>query len=473
MKRTIRTLALGLLAVATLAGCATDDRVTDLENEIHKLKKQQTDQATITLGEKGRKLDLALFPGEEKSIKVEATGMEDITVTTTDPQLHATYDEEKSELHLTAPVTISETPIKVFLTGNNAQGVVYRAVITCSSKGYADPLATIVLNEGSVYSGEKGSMIYLSPMGQAIPSIFATINGTDLGVASQDLAAHDGKLYVIAQGTFGKEDGGLTVIDGKTLRQVAQYKSELTGVNTPTHIAIVDKDHIYIRHEGGVSCFSETTKQTTLVEGSAGADKHPMIALGGKVFFHTTDELCTIDESGKIAKRLKLDGKISGIAKADDSHIYLSYTTDKAGFIALIKVADSTVEKTNELALDQGGKGLTKAWASTSTITAKGDTLYFGEGVENSIYRHLFKSGETKEMWKIKEANPDHTQTYQTPAVHPVTGMVYYASIKGWGPDYKINSIYELDLKGDQGKLSQKWENLTRFPAGIFFPYAK
>lgn len=471
-KKSIRTLALGLLAIATLAGCASDDRVTDLENEIHKLKKQQTDQATITLGEKGRKLDLALLPGEQKTVLVETDGMEDISVTTSDTELKVSYDESEGKLQITAPGAALKAPVKVFITGNDAKGVVYRAIVTCTMQ-YADPLAMIVLNEGNVFGGEKGFMTYISPVGQTVNKPFATLNGVDLGTASQDMAAYDGKLYVIAQGSFGKSDGTLTVIDSKTLRQVARYQSELSELGAPTHLAVVDKDHIYIRHAEGVSCFSETTKKATLVEGSKGADKHPMIALGGKVFFHTANELCTIDESGKITARQKFDGKISGIAKADDSHIYLSYTTDEAGFIALIKVADSSVEKTNELPLDQGGKGLAKQWASTSTITAKGDTVYFGEGAKSSIYRHLFKSGETREMWSIQEGNPEHTQTYQTPAVHPITGMVYYATMKGWGPDYKINTIYELDLKGDQGKLGRKWDDLVSFPAGFFFPYAK
>lgn len=474
----IRTLLLGILAAAALTACAPDERVDDLEWELNKLKKelenpanQQADPA-IKLGEGDSIAELKLYPGETRTIPVDAPGIEDIIATTGQPGVTVRYDEEKTQIVLTAPAEVSEGSFKVFVTGSDASGRLYRTSLLCSSLGYVDPLTTFVLNEGNAFGGEMGFMGYVSPTGQYLDKPFFAINDQDLGVLSQDMGYASDKLYVIAQGSYGATDGTLTVMDCRTLRMTARYKSELTDVNTPTHLAILDDDHIYIRHEGGVSRFSEQTKKTTFVEGSERADKNTMLTLDGKVFFHSSMTLCVVEGGDKVDQKVDFPGIISGIAKADDEHLYVSYGTDEAGCIALVRTSDYAIEKTNTLPPDEGGSALKTGWAATSTIAAKGDTLYFGEGMSNSIYRHLFSTGETKPMWSYKEGNPDHKQTYQTPAVHPITGMVWCATMQDFGEPYKINTLYELDLKGEEGKANRTWQDILRFPAGFFFPFA-
>ena len=478
--KTLRTLMMGLMAVGALTSCATDDDITDLQQEINKLKQQIGQEGgspmiKLTGGEAGQ-TELSLFPGETLTVKVETEkGITDLAASTTDTDWRVLCDEEKGELLITAPLIVRDTPAKVFVSGANAQGIMYRAGIVCRMRSYADPKAVLILNEGQVWKGEYGSMIYVNPKGDAVASPFDAINKTNLGVAAQDMSRHGDRIYVIAQGDYGKNGGSLFEIDANTLRLVRTYKDEIKDANTPTHLLAYDAEHIYIRDNHGIGCYDSKMDLYVPVADSQGALKHPLLQVGGKVFFTTNDALCAIEVGektfDKVAKRITFPGEVSGMAKADDKHLYVSYNIEGEGVIALVNVESYEVEKSHTFARAEGGSALKKVYASTSTITAKGDTLYFGEG-NNSIFRHLFSTGDTKEMWSYKTVNPDHKTSYQTPAVHPETGLVYYATLKDWG-EYKTNTVYVLDLKGDEAKLVSRIDNLVRFPAGYFFPYTE
>ena len=230
--KTLRTLMMGLMAVGALTSCATDDDITDLQQEINKLKQQIGQEGgspmiKLTGGEAGQ-TELSLFPGETLTVKVEAEkGITDLAASTTDTDWRVLCDEEKGELLITAPLVVRDTPAKVFVSGANAQGVMYRAGIVCRMRNYADPKAVLILNEGQVGTGEMGSMIYVNPKGDAVASPFHAINGTDLGVASQDMSRCGDKIYVIAQGPY-KKSGTLSEIDANTLRLVRTYTSEIS-----------------------------------------------------------------------------------------------------------------------------------------------------------------------------------------------------------------------------------------------------
>lgn len=478
--KTLRALMVGLMAVGALTSCATDDDITDLQQEINKLKQQIGQEGgspmiKLTGGEAGQ-IELSLYPGETLAVKVETEkGITDLAASTTDTDWRVLCDEEKGELLITAPLVVRDTPAKVFVSGVNAQGVMYRAGIVCRMRNYADPKAVLILNEGQVWGGEYGSMIYVNPKSDAVASPFDAINKTKLGVAAQDMSRCGDRIYVIAQGEYGKNGGSLFEIDANTLRLVRTYKDEIKDANTPTHLLAYDAEHIYIRDEHGIGCYDSKMDLYVPVADSKGALKHPLLRVGGKVFFTTVDALCAIEVGektfDKVAKRITFPGKVSGMAKADDKHLYVSYGVEGEGVIALVNVETYEIEKSHTLPLAKGGSALQIGYASTSTITAKGDTLYFGEG-NNSIFRHLFSTGETKEMWSYKTVNPDHKTSYQTPAVHPETGLVYYATLKDWG-EYKTNTVYVLDLKGDEAKLVSRIDDLLRYPAGFFFPYAE
>lgn len=204
---------MGLMAVGALTSCATDDDITDLQQEINKLKQQIGQEGgspmiKLTGGEAGQ-TELSLFPGETLAVKVEAEkGITDLAASTTDTDWRVLCDEEKGELLITAPLVVRDTPAKVFVSGTNAQGVMYRAGIVCRMRSYADPKAVLILNEGQVWKGEYGSMIYVNPKGAAVASPFDAINKTNLGVVAQDMSRCGDKIYVISQGP-SKESGTL------------------------------------------------------------------------------------------------------------------------------------------------------------------------------------------------------------------------------------------------------------------------
>ena len=167
---------------------------------------------------------------------------------------------------------------------------------------------------------------------------------------------------------------------------------------------------------------------------------------------------------------MKYGGNISGIINADDDHLYVSNLEKGIGKIRLVNTKTYEVEKVNEITKENGGDLLAMTFAAAPGISAKGDTIYYSS-LGQKVYRHLFSTGESKLMVDVKETlNPEHKVTYNTVQVNPATGHVYMNTLMGFGPLYKTNTIYRFDMTGDKAVLLNRWENLTRFPAGVFFP---
>ena len=61
------------------------------------------------------------------------------------------------------------------------------------------------------------------------------------------------------------------------------------------------------------------------------------------------------------------------------------------------------------------------------------------------------------------------TMTYNPIAVHPITGHIYMNRIKGFGWNFLINSIFELEDTGNGLNVVNEYRDHTHFPAGIFF----
>lgn len=475
-----------LLSLAfALAGCSLDDRTYDLEQEVNKLKKELADQKKDRQGEQPSikldlpdgKLALDFYPGEMRSVKVNAVGLSEITASCTDPKWSAQYDEETQSLRITASLVVPHDPIKVIVTGADDRGVSYRSVVTCEKLSYDDPASTLILNEGSVWSdpSEMGSLIYISPRLSLADNVYMGVNGRRPGACTQDMVSYDGKLYVIAQNVDASTDGMVLVIDGKTMKHIQHInKVAADKLDWPTHLAVVDEQHIYIRDNKGIWRLDLDSRAFTFVEGTKSARKNVMAVSNGKLYYANFNKLCIIDpKEDKVAEEIDFPAKLSSVIKGPDAdHLYLSYADKKTGSIVLFNTKENKVEKTNELTVDQGAKMLGSTFAAAPQISAKGDTIYFS-GLKEQVYRHIFSKGETKMMFDTKSINPDHTVVYNTAQVNPVTGLVYMNTLRAFGHLYKTNTTYCLDLRGDEGKLVKRWDNFTRFPAGIFFPYAK
>ncbi len=365
------------------------------------------------------------------------------------------------------------------LQGIDQNGLTYQAIIKVSimGSGYTATEGVFVLNEGNMTT-ENGSLIYIAPDEQIYDRVYNNANGASLGNVSQDIFINGDKMYIISQngktnplGLGFENDGMLIVANSETLRKVASYTDELSALSWPSHVAVLDEDNIFIRDNAGVYRFSSTTEELQLISGSTRAAKNRMAVVNDKVFFYAGRDLSVIEKNNDaVSVTIDMGAAISGIEKSKDGHLWVA-TTGSPHKITKINSADYSVIRANEITTGTVANGV----FATPGITTKGDTIYYGGGTR-SIYRHIFTTGESKEMISRAELQslvPDANMVYNSMAVHPVTGRVYLNTIKGYGWDFTINNITVFDFDDEEAAsvLHTNYRNYTSFPAGIFFPY--
>ena len=359
------------------------------------------------------------------------------------------------------------------LQGTDENGLVYLAIARVSVKGsgFADPAGVFILNEGNMTT-ENGSLIYIDKEGKVLDYAYRTMNGTELGNVTQDIYIFNKKMYIISQngktnavGTGFDNDGMLVVANSETLVKEATFNEELSALNWPTHIAVLDEKNIFIRDNYGVHLFDSEAGIETLIEGSKGAGKLTMAVADGKVFAIAGSKLLVL-EKGKttVGKTIDMGQQIAAVAKANDGNLWVSMQGSPA---KIAKVNSKTGEsiKTNvvtEVNLNAGA-------GAGCSITAYQNKLYYS-GLGSKIYRHDFETGTTTMLGDVKEFNSEMTMTYNPIAVHPITGHIYMNRIKGYGWNFLINSIFELEDTGNGLKIVHEYRDYTHFPAGIFFP---
>ena len=228
---------------------------------------------------------------------------------------------------------------------------------------------------------------------------------------------------------------------------------------------MLDEKNIFIRDNYGVHLFDSEAGIETLIEGSKGAGKLTMAVADGKVFAIAGSKLLVL-EKGKttVGKTIDMGQQIAAVAKANDGNLWVSMQGSPA---KIAKVNSKTGEsiKTNvvtEVNLNAGA-------GAGCSITAYQNKLYYS-GLGSKIYRHDFETGTTTMLGDVKEFNSEMTMTYNPIAVHPITGHIYMNRIKGYGWNFLINSIFELEDTGNGLKIVHEYRDYTHFPAGIFFP---
>lgn len=257
----------------------------------------------------------------------------------------------------------------------------------------------------------------------------------------------------------------LVVANSKTLKKEAAFNDELQELSWPTHIAVLDEEHIYIRDNNGVHCFNSASKSLTKIEGTAGAAKNRMAVAGNKVFFIQNNKLSVIEKGqNKVSKSIDMGASITGIIRSADGNLFVA-TNGNPGKISKINSSNYEVIKSNEVTEGSLSAGM----GATPSITAIGNLLYYS-GAGTVIYRHNFETGESKRMIDAKDVVNNSNMVYNNIAVHPITGRVYMNTIKGYGWDFTINNISVFKPEGDALVLEKNYEDHTRFPAGIFFP---
>lgn len=327
---------------------------------------------------------------------------------------------------------------------------------------------TYILNEGNMSSG-NGSLIFINPEGEVTDSAYFKKNKTQLGNACQDLFINNNKIYIISQN--GKKskidnDGRLIVANAETLEKEVAYNDEISELNWPTNIAVLNEENIFIRDNKGIYLFNSKTKGLKFIEGSEGAKKNRMAVVNNKVFAASKENILIL-EAGKteVSSKVEIKDNISGILKSADGNIWIS-TTGTSHKITKIKSTDYSVIKENTLTEGSVSAG----WGASPGICAKGDTLYFS-GASTKIYRHVFNTGETKFMVDAKDMVENSNMLYNNIGVHPISGEVYMTTIKGYGQNYLTNNISVFNFNKTEPQLSHNYKNLTHFPAGVFFTY--
>ena len=483
-------LFLGLLIVSfsfmTLSCSSDDDRPEQLSELKFELLTEIKDNAPIILASEGTfKL---LFESEHaKSV------LFDNVPAGWDTQIN----NEESSIEITAPGHHADGQGGLLTLTLKAKGdgnqEVRREIELYWIKTFDDPKGTFVLNEGNMTS-ENGSLMYITPEGFVIDNAYKLVNGTELGNVCQDMSVRAGKIYVISQngeknatGTALKNDGMLVVMDAKTLKKEKSFlASELPELTWPSHIAALDPQHVYIRDNGAADGdngkgkiwkLNTETGSLTAIEGTEGAPKSPLVTMDDKVYtFKSTFVSAYAWELSKdqnSVKRIQFPWhwkSVEGIQAGSNGQLWVMASTYGSQLISKFDLATKkvVVKKNISHKLNSGSSGL--------AFVAKDDLVYYA--FDTSIYRLSFEDNKTTsdtapleavEMVDVLELDTNAREFYNGLGVHPVTGHVYVNSIKGVGGFYTTNQVWVFDFMAKQKEPVFKFEDYTKFPAGVFF----
>ena len=337
---------------------------------------------------------------------------------------------------------------------------------------------TFILNEGQQFAGRGGTLCFISPKGVLTDSVYYRENGgRRLGMTTQDLYIHDGKMYIISQlGNYNQFDGGyITVLNAETLKEIRVHQDELDGeLFAPTHLAVLSDEEIYIRDEEGINKFNSTTKELVFVEGSEHATKTAMAVAHKRVFAAAGSDIIVI-ENGSIVKRIAETGTISGVIRSSDGNIWYSCGANGDNPAKIVKLnAEDYSTKVNQIT-DAGAADILKGgFFATPYITAKADTIYMcsiqGFMGVTPVYRHLFSENKTEAVLDIAAKVSDIMTMYNGIAVHPITGDIYVNTIAAYSPN-KENKTSVFSLQNGQFELAATYKGHVLNSAGTFFTY--
>lgn len=382
------------------------------------------------------------------------------------------------------------------LTAKNSDGSTTKtATINVNPGKYKN--GTFILNEGLM--GTRGSLIFISPDGNITGNAYFIENGKRLPGLTQDLFIYNNKMYIIAQqGTDASSYGSITILKAETLKEEFYYSFPgESNFTSPTHVAVLGEDDIYIRDEkNGISLFHPSDSTVTKIDGSEAAHKNTMAAVNGKVFaaIRNAKSLAVI-EKGKtnVTTTIKFDGDVSGVIKSSDGKLWVS---DESGKISKVDPDTYKIISSNQLtgaAAERLKINPVSSQAAAPHITAKGDTLYMS-ATTTTIYAHIFSKNLTQEMVNAKYYIPEYPEyfegtwffVYNTCAVDPVSGEVFLNTLKGKGGERHDNHISIFDFSwsvqdlgipgfppmiGITTRLSRDYANYLDYPANVYFTY--
>lgn len=314
---------------------------------------------------------------------------------------------------------------------------------------------TFILNEGNM-TDETGTLTFVDSKGIAVDSAYYRVNQTLLGNACQDLFISENKIYILSQnGARNGGEGLLAIANANSLEKEKVYDN--ATLNRPTHLAVVG-ENLYIRDGHGVYMLNTSTDALTFVEGTGEALKNRMAVVGEKVFVMGSKKLYVI-QNGAIIHTIPFNSSLSGIAKTYDENLWVSCTSPAS--IIKVNPVDYTIIDTHALNVSIGA-----GWGGAPAFSAKDDIIYFSNA-GFKLYRHIFSQNKTEEVADIKQYVEDAGMYYNSLGVDPVSGEVYFATLKGY-LEYKTNDIAIFDFSKTPA-LQFDIKNKNSFPAGVFF----
>ena len=424
---------------------------------------------------------LFVVPGKDLELTYTAENVSSVVAEGLPEGWSVRVDETARRIGISAtPDAATKAAVTITAAGAGAEKIV-RTVELCCLNAFDDPNGTFVLNEGNMTT-ENGSLIWISPEGYLLDDAYKTVNGSELGNVAQDMAFCGDRIYVISQngdknpnGTLFENDGMLVVMDARTLKKTDAFtREELAGLDWPTHIAVLDEQHIYIRDNKGIHRLDATTRKLTFIEGSDGAPKSRFMTMNGKVYTYKSGYISKLLEiapgsdavtSLSMPYRVDYDiNEVLGIQKADDGKIWiLSFGFGTTAIGKFDPAAKTIVQRKISFKPEIGSSGV--------TFVARGNDLYYADGT--TIYHMPFNETEEvadAEVWMVDVSALDKHAglSYNGLGVHPVTGRVYINTIKSYA-QFTQNQIWGFDFAASAEAPAVKYENCTHFPAGFFF----
>lgn len=403
----------------------------------------------------------------------------------------AEVDPTAGRIEITATDdAVTRTTLKITAAGTNGESLAKEVELYCLN-AFDDPQGVFVLNEGNMTT-ENGSLTWISPEGYVLDDAYRTVNGTELGNVAQDMAFCDGKIYIISpngnknpNGTTFENDGMLVVADARTLKRTAAFTNEeLEDLDWPTHVAVLDEHHIYIRDNRGIYRLDAGTKQLTFITGADGAPKSRFVTMNGKVYTYlvknTLGKILEIDPASDAAVTYSLPytttyfiNDIKGIQAADDGRIWIMAFGFGESSIGKFDLSTRKIKQhLIGIEVSVGSNGV--------AFVARGNDVYYADGT--TIYHLLFDdegedevNGEgdplssDEPMIDVAALDDNAGLSYNGLGVHPVTGRVYINTIKSFAL-YTQNQIWGFDFAVSFENPAVKYENYTNFPAGFYFP---
>lgn len=378
------------------------------------------------------------------------------------------------------------------LSGVDRQGKEQTSSVEVHLLDFADPKGVFVLNEGNMTT-ENGSLTYISANGDVIDDAYKLVNGTELGNVCQDLYIHGGKIYILSQnggtnatGSSFKNDGMLVIADARTLKFEKGFTAEeLSALSWPTHIAVLDEQHVYIRTDSdnggatqqGIWRLDTTTGALTFVENTSKAPKNRMAVVGGKVYSTRGSMMVKILEiapDSDTAREISLplrsqilyvnsNSYAGGIRASADGQLWIMGFGSGKYYMHKYSLADgSYVEK---------ALAATPKAVYNCPFAVDGNKVYY---VSNTAVRCFdFDAGTDeadRQLFDVYDFDAVAGNTlYNGPGLHPVTGDLYLTSM-GDFTNYATDNMVWVFSPANPAQPVAQYRGHVHFPAGVYFP---